>query len=348
MRFRLVAALCVAATFAAPFACGSEVVYSTESSSIRDGIVQGATVRRMVDGIVIRLTGKRTVAEAWRTWIRPTDRVGIKVATSAGRPAGVHPAVVDAVVAGLREAGVPPANIIVWDRRLEDLQVAGFSRSTTEYTLRWIEGGAGYDETKPLTLPVLGKLIAGDFAFENRRAARFKELFRDPEPLSDESHFTRILTRDVDKIINIPSLTDSFLTGVAGAIPNLTIGNMDNWRRFTKPPLFGAPYIAEIYAEPLIRDKVVVHLLDALYVQYAGGPFPDPNNTRPHFAIFGSTDPVALDALAVKLIDEYRLPAKLPALKASADYVKSAAELGLGSASVSDNALIRVGSEDFR
>ena len=65
-------------------------------------------------------------------------------------------------------------------------------------------------------------------------------------------------------------LTDSYLTGINGGIVNMTLSNIDNWRRFAKAAAEGGSYIAEVYADPLIRDKVVLTFLDALILQYRG------------------------------------------------------------------------------
>jgi len=306
------------------------VYYSTEPPVLRaDGSVDGEVVRRMVDALVMALTGKSTVAQAWGTWVRPEDRVGIKVATEAGSVAGTHLEVVRAIVEGLREAGVQ--HIVVWDRRQGDLQSAGFSSLSKEYRLAWTEGGEGYDKEHPLPMPLLGRIISGDLAFEQRHSKEFKSLFqRGEEPLSETSYPSRILTREVDKIINVPSLTDSFFTGLAGAIANMSVGNIDNWRRLSKPPQYGDPYIAELYADALIRDKVVLTVMDGLTLQFAGGPRSNPDYARPHHTLFAGTDPVAVDALALKLLNEYRLPEKLPPIRAEAAYIQSAEEIGLG------------------
>jgi hypothetical protein len=54
------------------------------------------------------------------------------------------------------------------------------------------------------------------------------------DQLSSQSYFTKVLTKEVTKVINVPSLADSYLTGVNGGIVNMTLPNIDNWRRFAK------------------------------------------------------------------------------------------------------------------
>lgn len=316
---------------------------TVESSSVGPGRrVNPLVARRMVERLVMRATGKPTPSAAWASLVKPTDRVGIKVAASGGRISGTNPEVVDAIVDGLQAAGVPPSRIIVWDRQLEDLIAAGFRRDGSRYQLRWIDPKTGYDEKSQVTAPVLGKLIWGDSGFSGRASARFSDLLTGTEQLSSKSFYAKVLTREVDKIINVPSLTDSFLTGLNGALANATLPNLDNWRRFTKPPAFGDPYLAEIYADPVIREKVVFTLLDGLLLQYAGGPFASPGFLVDHYTLFAGFDPVAIDATAVQLLDEYRLPAKLPSLRSMTGWLQSAEQLGLGRASSEQIDLIRL------
>jgi uncharacterized protein (DUF362 family) len=153
-----------------------------------------------------------------------------------------------------------------------------------------------------------------------------------------------VLSRKVTKVVNLPSLCDSFLSGINGALANMTLWNVDNWRRFVKDPYFGNPFLAEIYADPMVRDKIVLTIMDALEVQFAGGPFPNPNFTRPYGTIFASRDPVAIDAIAMRLIDEYRVANKLPPVAPVAGHVESAATLGLGNFDESSIEQVRVGA----
>src|SRR5207248_2435038 len=82
---------------------------------------------------------------------------------------------------------------------------------------------------------------------------------------------------------------------IAGCIYNMTIANIDNWRRFAQGSRFGAESLAEIYANQLIAKKVVFNLMDGLLGQYAGGPQPQPNYALHHATLYASRDPVALD-----------------------------------------------------
>jgi uncharacterized protein (DUF362 family) len=340
--FLALVAICTSA-FAAP--PKSTVFYAMETASLRASRQPNPTiVRRMVDQLVCAVTGKNHPAAAWASLVKPADRVGIKVSASGGAVSGTHPAVVDAIAAGLISAGVLPSNIIVWDRNAEDLLAAGFNPKSPLYRLRWIDPAKGYDTKAIVTAPVLGRLIWGDTKFGDRGSGSVVDTLGTGEQLSSTSHWSKILSTEVDKVINVPSLQDSFLTGLNGALANMALSNLDNWRRFARAPEHGDPYLAEIYADAMIRDKVVLTLLDALVLQYAGGPFPNPGFLLEYHTIFASRDPVAIDATAVRLLDENRALSKLPPLEKMTRWLESAASLGLGHFEVEKIDLVRVGA----
>ncbi len=313
-----------------------------DSNSVAGTAVNTRIVQRMVDALVCRLTGTNSPAAAWATLVKPTDRVGIKVAASGGAVGGTRPAVVEAVARGLRAAGIPASNIIVWDRNKSDLLAAGFSTDSPLYRLRWTDHLDGYDPQSQVTAPVIGRLIWGDSKFGIDDGSPVERLLSGGEQLSSTSHYSKILSQQVDKVVNIPSLMDSFLTGINGAIANMTIPNIDNWRRFTREPDHGDPYLAEIYADAMIHDKIVLTILDALRLQYAGGPFPNPGFLIDHHTLFMSSDPVAIDSTAIRLIDENRAISKLPSLEKSTHWIKSASHIGLGKHLEQDISLIAV------
>lgn len=341
------AAPCRAAT--APADASSKVFFAVDTASLTTGRnVNSAVVRRMVDSLVMRLTEKSTIADAWRSLVSRKDRVGIKVAAAGGPVSGTNPQVVDAIVAGLSEAGIPASNIIVWDRNLQDLIASGYRKDGSRYQLRWVDPVKGYDSKAQVSAPVLGKLIWGDSAFGGKSRTRFVDFLGTGDQLSSKSFYSNILSKEVTKIINVPSLADSFLTGINGALANMVLPNLDNWRRFTKPPSYGDPYLAEIYADAMIHDKVVLTVMDGLVLQYAGGPFANPGFVLDNFTLYASRDPVAVDATAVRLLDQARGPSKLPGLNPMTTWLESAREIGLGNPREEQIEMIRVGGEGWR
>jgi uncharacterized protein (DUF362 family) len=322
----------------------STVFYAMETVSKPSGRdVNPTVVRRMVDNLVCAATGKPNPAAAWASLVKSTDRVGIKVAASGRAVSGTHPAVVEAIAAGLTSAGVRPSNIIVWDRNFEDLLAAGFQPQSQLYRLRWIDSSKGYDTKSIVTAPVIGRLIWGDSKFGDREGSSMVEVLGNGDQLSSISCWSKILSKEVDKVVNVPSLQDSFHTGLNGALANMALTNLDNWRRFTRGPEHGDPYLAEIYADAMISGKVVLTILDGLVLQYAGGPFPNPGFLVDYHTIFASKDPVAIDATALRLLDENRTPSKLPSLVDMTRWLESASALELGNFREKDIDLVRVG-----
>ncbi len=314
-----------------PALVGARVVVSTNEGVLQaGGRVREEVVQKMVDEVLCSLTGRHSPREAWKSLVDPQDVVGLKVAASGGATSGVRLATIRAVVEGLREAGLSREQIVVWDRRREDLLALGLKADDRDYVLEWVEGGEGYDSERRVSAPLLGKLIWGDSQFQDRSGMRFSELLGGGGQVSNLSFPAKVLSRKATKVINLVSLQDSYLTGVHGALAGLVLGSLDNWRRLGGAPHFGDPYLSEIYGEDFFTGKVVLHLLDGLFLQYAGGPFPEPKCTVENFAIYASYDPVALDVTARDLIEGVRKAHRLPGLGPMTWYLRTASLLGWG------------------
>ena len=285
-------------------------------------------VREMVNRLVIAATGESNVAKAWGSLVSPTDRVGIKISAAGGELFTTHHDVVNAIVDGLAAAGHPRSSIVVWDRSLGGIKEAGYRPAVDGYQVKAIAPHTGYDPKAMLSAPLAGKLVWGDFDYVGDIGKM--PLFADADATSNVSHFSKIISSDVDKVINVPVMSVSETNGIAGCIYNMTIPNIDNWRRFAQGSRFGAGSLAEIYSNSLIAKKVVLNLMDGLLAQYAGGPQPQPNYAV-HFAtLYVSKDPVALDAVALKRLEEWRKRGSLRPVGSVAAYIEFASQLGLG------------------
>jgi hypothetical protein len=255
------------------------------------------------------------------------DRVGIKVCAAGGRYFGSHRGIVDAIVAGLQESGVPVGRIVVWDRDGNDLQAAGYANERGGFQVRAITPTSGYDAEAPISAPILGRLIWGDLLFQDPRLRGGKRIGI-ADQLSSTSHIATVISREVTKVINVPVLSDEGGCGVAGAIYNMTVPNLDNWRRFTQEG--GGDALPDIYADDHLGPKVVLTIMDALRPQYASGPRFNPNYAFVWSTIYASKDPVALDAHALRLLESWRKDAKLPPIGRRAAWLQDAAQAGLG------------------
>jgi uncharacterized protein (DUF362 family) len=310
-------------------------VYLAESPAVvRGGRVDGPAVRRMVDAVVMAAAGRGDIGAAWRTWVKPTDRVGIKVSTAGAPVASTHPAVVAAVAEGLVAAGVAPGRIVIWDRSWETINRAGYAPLARRFLVTSTDRSGGYSEQETVTAAMLGKLIIGDRDFDRRAGGN---------QTSSKSHLSRVLVEGVDKVVHVPALTDHLSSGLNGALSGMVLDNLDNWRRLARAPHHGDPYLPELYSDPRLGGKVVFTILDALRPQYAGGPFPNPGYIVNHGAILASRDPVALDATALDLLDNFRRDAGMPSLAKQTQWLDSAEIIGLGIAARERIRVLRAG-----
>ncbi len=313
------------------------VVYRTESlDAIYDYKVNAPEVRRMVNELVTNVTGEPTVATAWASLVKPSDVVGIKVWANGAPLFSTHLEVVQTIVDGLRQAGVPPENIIVWDRDAKRLKRAGFQIRKGGYRVMWNEDN--YDPQIALTSPVTGRLIYGDLLFIGKPRVNLKaELDGDGKNkrfseanMSNESHLSAVLSKVVTKVINVPVLSDNVYCGLSGALYNMTVQNVDNWRRLIQEPACGDPVIPEMYADPRVSEKVVLHIMDGLVALYAGAPFGDANYAVQFGTVYASKDPVALDAVAAKQLDGWRAQVKMDPASKIAKYIQTASQYQIG------------------
>jgi uncharacterized protein (DUF362 family) len=311
-----------------PGATPSIVYVARDPDAISDYRTDSRIVHAMVDRLVMAATGEANVTKAWGSLVSPEDKIGIKISAAGGELFTTHHDVVDAIVDGLVAAGHSRGRIIVWDRSLGGIKAAGYRPASDGYQLRAIAPRDGYDGKALLSAPLLGKLVWGDYEYKHETGASL--LLSDTVNTSNISHLSRIISNEVTKIINVPVMSTSEANGIAGCLYNVTIPNIDNWRRFTEGSSFGASSIAEIYADPRIGKKVVFNLMDGLLAQFAGGPQSQPNYAEHHATLYASKDPVAIDAIALRKIIEWRARASVPPLGRTAVYVQVAGQMGLG------------------
>ena len=310
---------------------GRSIVYSAhDPAAIKDYRTNPAVVRAMVNRLVLAVTGQSDLARAWGALVSPTDKIGIKISAAGGELFTTHRDVVNAIVDGLVTAGHPRSSIVVWDRSLGGIREAGYNPDGEGYKLKSIAPHDGYNPSAVFTAPFAGKLIWGDLDYRTDRGT--VPLLSDEEQTSDDSHFSWIVSTEVTKIINVPVMSDSSLNGLAGCLYNVTIPNVDNWRRFTLFNRFGGSAIVQLYDEPFIGKKVVLNIMDGLLAQYAGGPQSQPNYAVHYGTLLASKDPVAVDSIALQRLDEWRKKARLPPIGGLANHVLLAGRVGLGHA----------------
>jgi uncharacterized protein (DUF362 family) len=150
------------------------------------------------------------------------------------------------------------------------------------------------------------------------------------------SYFTKIITQEVDKIINIPILKNAG-GSITNAMKNLAYGSVSNTGRLHAK--LWNDTCAEVCAFAPLRDKVVLNITDGLRGCFNGGPGANPQFICNYNTLLVSTDPVAMDRIGYDIIAEKRIAEGL--LKAAAPesltFLSMATALGLG---VSDKSKI--------
>jgi len=314
----------------------ARVVIAHDAEATDAFVPRPEKVRGMVSRAILQLTGKPDAKSAWQSLVSAKDVVGIKVFSAPGADAGTRPAVVAAVIEGLLEAKLPPGNIVIWDRQRADLRAAGFVELAARYGVR-VEGSAnaGYDENAAYSpeRPILGQLVWGDTEFG-----------RKGDGVGRRSFVTRLLTREITRIISIAPLLNHNTTGVNGHLYSLALGSVDNFIRFENELSLLSTAVPEIFALPSISDRVALNITDALICQYEGEQRGLLHYSAALNELRFSKDPVALDLLSLRELERTRLASKIPiprhhSITNQMDLLQNAALLELG---VADEANIKV------
>jgi len=261
---------------------------------------QQKPVRAMLDSGLMKLTGAESPQEAWSTFFKPGDVVGLKL-NGVGRPHVISsPVVVHEIVRGLELAGIPRKDIVMYDREKRIIQQAGFDTWLPE-GVRWTWGSDEphpiqldmdmYDENEFVEVPLVHP--RGDFS----------------EPHHRRSYLAKFITQDVNKVINLCLLKHHQSAGITLALKNLSHGLANNVSRSHSTSTLNTCgwFIPAIVDHPIIRERVVLNILDGVWGAYHGGPGGKVENYMwPHETMYFSTDPVAMDRVGWKVIDAKR------------------------------------------
>lgn len=264
--------------------------------AVRDPVATAAfqaqlpVVRRLVDKGLQSFAEEADTKEAWGRLIKAEDVVGIKVCSSPGAMSGTRPAVVQALVESLLAAGHAPDKIILWDKRLIDLERAGFGVLAEKLGVQCVAAETtGWNGEHYYEASIVGRLVYGDHEFQRRHE----------EGVGRRSFVSRLVTDTLTRIIVVtPVLNHNFL-GVNGQLANLGLGSVDNTFRFEQDPGMLGEVVPEICAMDVLISKYAFGISDALVCQYRGE-----ERTLLHYAVALneirlSRDPVALDSLAL-------------------------------------------------
>ncbi len=276
------------------------VVARRKALQAKGGAPGAEAVREALGAAIARATGAKDPVAGLASLLRPGDVVGVKLNCLAGRGLSPRPELVRALVDWLLEAGVAPRRVILFDRSTRELRRAG------------IVPGAF-----PAGVRVVG--IDNDYDWTPREWG------------PSGSCFARVLVREVSALVNVGVVKDHDLAGVSLGLKNW-YGVIHNPNKMHDDGC--SPYVAHLAAYPLIREKLRLTILDGIVAQAHGGPARSPRWTWPWGGVIVSaTDPVAVDATGLRVIEERRRELGLPSLaeeKRAPRWLPEAARLGLG------------------
>src|SRR5271157_3298741 len=99
----------------------------------RDAQLYGASatpdasrVEKLLDHAMQSFYGSSDPVAAWKKVVRPGEVVGLKVNTIAGPGLSSNVTLVEAICDRLKQAGIKPNDIVVWDRWNRELERVGF------------------------------------------------------------------------------------------------------------------------------------------------------------------------------------------------------------------------------
>lgn len=283
-----------------------EIIRVTADGMLKRGRPIQVVTSKMLDLCIAEYTGKSKPADGWATMFSDKDLVGVKI-NCLGKPKmSTTPEVVNAVVAGLKSAGVKDDRIVVFDMYGGHMRMSRFRLKDKDGAVRYVHNKTwGYEK-------------------EWRRHA------------SGKTKLAQALLR-ATKIVNVPVIKDHALSGVTGALKNMAFGTIINpGRHHRNKGSKGRqcdPHIANIYNLPEIRDKVTLIVCDGAFLQYDGGPQFNAGARKPFNSLFVTTDPVALDKMMWEYVDEFRKAKRKRSLKRSRRepvHIATAAGLKLG------------------
>jgi len=286
------------------------------------GKIQQPLLQEMLDRAIIELSGKNTLIEAWQSYFSPQDVIGIKINTLGlgdlvDTDFIMHfTGLSTAIVSGLEKAGMDKSKIIIWDRSDEELANAGFNIQKEQGALR----------------------IMGNKSERRGSGGNFGNT---TYPVGDKStRVSAILDEMCTALINVPVLKTHGNAILTNCLKN-HYGSISNPRDFHDNYCTN-PGIPEVNTIPVIRSKQRLNISDALLTLYDGGPRWRKHQMWHYGGLIVGTDPVAVDAVGLQIIDEKRKSENLQLIEPRVNQLILAEKLDLGNSRTENIELIKI------
>ncbi len=274
----------------------SRVVLAHDQAFARVGAAPDERVAgELVEAALRALTGEPGLRESWRKLLGEARVVGLKPNCLARSGVASSPAFVGAVCRQIIDCCPAVERVIVWERSDRDLRQAGFEPGISGRVQCLGNDRGGY-HPELMIEGAIGSLVS------------------------------RTVVERCDRLINLPVLKDHGIVGVSACLKN-HYGAVHNPNKYHLAA--GDPYVADLNRLPAIRAKNALNLCEAFTAQYEGGPPYQPQWCWPAGLVLAATDPVALDRVAWRLIEEQRAAHGLPTLEQAGrkpSYILTAAD----------------------
>jgi len=275
---------------------GRVIEVRDQKAIVRNRISQ-PIVHQLLERAMKELTGESSARDAWAKFIEPTDIVGIKINPSGAPACCSSPEIIREIIAAVRSLGVPPRNIVVYDRYSYEIDLGSYQA----------------------LLPTGVRIVGIQDAFTSGVVGYEPNLYCDANFFGEwetRSYMASVVAHEVTKIINVPTMKDHSASGVTGALKNLAYGTFNNVARTHRAPhSFTNPVIGLMCTVEPLRSKSVLHIMDGMRQVWHGGPLTQVQDfiEQPGILMV-STDPVAMDTIELEAIEKTRSVHGAPSL----------------------------------
>jgi hypothetical protein len=302
---------------------------------IESGVYQPPAVKQTMERGMRELTGAPSWTDAWRALFEKGDVVGIKVSPVGGPTLCGDRSVLLQILDGLAQAGVGARDVVVFNRYKDEFLAAGIDKWVPR-GVRTFLASEGYNNTQldmggydPDVFMEMALIKPG----ENANDAHYRR-----------SYVTQVVTKQINKFINVPVLKHHQSAGVTICLKNMSHGMVNNVNRSHLTPTQNAcgVFIPSVVNLPVMREKATLHICDGVKASFHGGPPARPQFVWEHKTMYFATDPVALDKTGLKAIDARRAQAGMASIALSkpdkwstylncqVEHIEFAGALGLG------------------
>ena len=259
--------------------------------------------QEMLDRAMQALTGEKSRCDQWARFVKIDEVIGLKVNGLGGPLLSTRKELLLAIIRGLTDFGVKENNVIVWDNRAKYIKNVGLETNLGDTGVRVYSTDhpeIGHDEERT------------EFG-------------------ADSTHLSKILTEQIDALINVPIMKDHRRAGTTLSLKNLSHGITDNPNKHHSNCC--DPYIGEINAIPVVCEKHRLVVMDALRGGCDGGPGYKPDAVVNYESLYVSTDRVAIDTVGSERVAAARKEkglAPIEEIGRPTKYLVTAERLGLG------------------